>query len=273
MLSKIRTGRNTKPAPRAEKKRRIEAEGVCVTDGQSNSGQWDRLAPSMREPLRRLVNLIRELAGRHLIGVTAYGPVVGSSFDNSSTSATSVMVLGEIDLDVLRRLSEHGPKLGKDGITAPLVMTPPYIAASTDSFPLELLEIHLRRATLFGADHFEKLDIQPDHMRLQCEREFKRILIRLRQGLLAAAGRDRVLAEIEVDVGRHLLRTLRGLLWLKDKKDMPGDEAAVTEVENLAGASLAGLRAALRVPGDHGWDAFTSLYADVEMLAALANED
>lgn len=227
----------------------------------------DFMQPAMRE----YASLLLDLAGENLSGLTAYGPVLEADFDRTRMAATSVMVLNRIDLALLRRIAEHGPTLGSKHISAPIVMTPDYIAESLDTFPLELLEIHQRRATLAGRDHFAELDIQAEHLRLQCEREFKRILIRLRQGLLAAAGRVTAIGELVVGVGMDIVRTARGLVWLRGNRTGLTREALLSECERICGGSLTGLRAALELYGEHGMREFDALYHDVETLAKVAD--
>jgi hypothetical protein len=239
-----------------------------LTNGEALS----MATPSMRAPLREYADLLAGLGGDNLLGLTAFGAVLGEHFDPQRMTAGSVMVLREIDLGLLRRIAEYGPKLGSKRITAPLVMTPAYITASLDSFPLELLEIHQRHLTLLGEDHFETLRFEPDHLRLQCEREFKRILIGLRQGLLGAGTREDVLDELVVDTGQHLLRTLRGLLWLKGLKEPLARDRVLAETERLTGGALAGVRGAIESAGVQGWGQFQALYADVERLAAVADQ-
>ena len=239
-----------------------------MTEGETLS----MVTPSMRTPLREYADLLASLCGDNLQGLTVFGAVLGEHFDPQRMTAGSVMVLREIDLGLLRRVAEYGPKLGSKRITAPLVMTPAYIASSLDSFPLELLEIHQRHLTLLGEDHFQAMEIVPDHLRLQCEREFKRILIRLRQGLLAAGTREEVLDELVLDVGQHLLRTLRGLLWLKGRKEPLARDRVLSETERMTGGALPGVRGAIESSGAQGWGQFQALYADVETLAAVADQ-
>jgi len=225
----------------------------------------------MQPAMRDYAALVERLAGAKLIGLTVFGAVLDADFNVAGGPADSVMVLEAMDLDLLRRLAEHGPKLGSRGIAAPLVMTPEYIARSLDTFPLELLEITQHRTTVLGRDCFEELEFDARHVRLQCERELKRVLIRLRQGLLAAAGREAVLGELREDVGRHLLRTLRGLLWLKGVRDFVPAGQVIGEAEKITGMTLGGVRKAVLFRGEHDWAEFTALYAEVEKLAGLAD--
>jgi len=231
-----------------------------------------KIAESVRPGVRRLVETISQVAGQGGRGLTVYGPAIADGFDEARDTVSSVLVLDAVDLGLLRRLASEGVRLGRERIAAPLIMTPTYIAESCDTFPLELLEIHQNHLTLFGEDFFGELSFQSTHMRLQCEREFKRILIRLRQGILAAAGRERMLADLETDIGVHLLRTLRGFLWIKDQREFLPASAVVAAVEKLADRQLPSSRQAILATFDRGWSAYESLYGEVEALARWAND-
>ncbi|MCH7720769.1 MAG: hypothetical protein IH988_07235 [Planctomycetes bacterium] len=240
-----------------------------MTDHSVNLG---KIAEPVREAVGRFVEVIGQLAGSKTRGLTVYGPAVTADFDAARHAVSSVLVLDAVDLDLLRRFATEGARLGKERISAPLVMTPTYIAESCDTFPVELLEIQQHHVTVLGDDFFNDLTFESQHVRLQCEREFKRILIRLRQGILAAAGREKMLADLETDIGVHLLRTLRGFLWLKDQKEYQAPSSVVDAVEKLADRKLASVRQAVEATFDHNWSAYESLYRDVEVLAGWANE-
>lgn len=233
--------------------------------------RMDGIPEPMCGPIREYAALVRDTAGAGAKSLTLTGAIAAGTFDSARHSVRSVLVLQSIDLDMLRRFSEHGPKLGKRYIAAPLIMTDEYIKTSLDTFPLELLEISQTHITLFGDDPFADMTFDDAHIRLQCEREFKTILISLRQGLLAAAGRDKVLKAVELDIGDQLIRTLRGVLWLDGKRKSKPAADVVTEVESMAKRGMKGVRATLDVAGEHGWDQFQSLYRDVETLTEMAD--
>lgn len=230
-----------------------------------------RVVEAMRQPLTDYARLIQDIASSNAVALTLYGRVVSPTFDPARHTARSVMIMGQVDLAALRRLALHGAKLGKSAIAAPLVMTPDYIKASLDTFPLEFIEIGQHHLTLFGEDHFADLSFEDTHVRLQCERELKTVLIGLRQGLLAAAGREKFISALEQDVAEALMRTMRGMLWLKGMRDaLPGDKV-VEEIEKLTERKLPGVRTAMDPEADHGWEAFEKLYRDVESLGEIAN--
>ncbi len=243
-------------------------EGVKI-----NEAALGRVESSaLREAVREFAGQVVEQFDRNLVGLALYGPVLAPGFDDRH-AATSVMVLGQAELKELRRLGEQGARLGRRGIAAPLVMTPEFIEASRDSFPLELLEIQQNHATLVGRDCFAALELKPEHLRLQCERELKRIGMRMRQGLLAAAGREAVLAELEADIGLHALRTLRGFLWLEGVKTYQPADQVLARCAEMAKRPLTGLRQAMNPTSPRGWEAFVALYEDVTALAAMANRE
>ena len=212
-----------------------------------------------------------EVLGPSLISVTLYGEVVTGGFDRRLHAVRSVLVLQAVELPVLRRLAGYGPRLGKSGMTAPIVVTPKYIQDSLDTFPLEWLEIQQQGVAVMGPDHFSSLSFEAAHVRLQCERELKRILVGLRQSLLAATGKESVVSLIERDASEGLMRTLRGMLWLQGRREHQPAEIVAQEVEKLVGEKLEGIRAALERSARHDWNEFDCLYADVETLMGKAD--
>lgn len=215
--------------------------------------------------------LIRETFGANAQSLTLFGAAARPDFVPSRRTARNVLVVQRVDLTALRRISEHGPRFGKSGIAAPLIMTRPYIAASLDTFPLELLEIQQAHRVIFGEDEFAALTFEGTAVRLQCERDLKAMLIGLRQGLLASAGRGRVLGALEIDAAEGLMRTLHGMAWLSGEKEALTEERAIAATERIIDRKLAGVRAALRRDGQHDWHAFEQLYGDVEALGEYVN--
>ena len=231
----------------------------------------DRIAEPMRAATEQYAKLVADLAGPNAKALTLFGALVAGTFDASRHTARSVLVVDRVDLAMLRRLAEQGTKLGKARIAAPLIMTPQYIKTSCDTFPLELIEIKQRYLTLFGEDYFKDLTFDDAHVRLQCERELKVLLIGLRQGLLAAAGRVKLLNALEQDIGDGLMRTLRGILWLKSDHDPKPTPKVLEEIEKIVDRKLTGIRTALDPSSPHGWAEFEDIYRDVEAIGEIAD--
>ena len=98
---------------------------------------------SMQAPIQRYAERIRDLGGTNALTLVVFGSLAAGSFDPSRHTARSVLILQSVDLDMLRQLAKDGAKLGKARIAAPLIMTPEYIEASVDVFPLRVIELKM----------------------------------------------------------------------------------------------------------------------------------
>ncbi|HUW82243.1 MAG TPA: hypothetical protein VMZ31_05520 [Phycisphaerae bacterium] len=242
-------------------------EPTQTDDADTPAIDVSSLPPRVQQPIHELAQILRELASDNLKGLVVFGAALTDSFDPTRMRTQSVAVLDHVDLAMLNELRTKGVKFGKMGLQAPLIMTPRYIDQSRDVFPVDLLEIQQRHAVVFGEDHFRDLGFHRPDVRLQCERELKRALIQLRQGLLAAAHRDKVLTDLCQAAAEHVVRILRAVLWLK-AKDAP---ASVREVVDAArpvvDMPLNGLRGAVDLEAGDDFARFEALYRDVEALA------
>ena len=100
-------------------------------------------------------------------------------------------------------------------------MTPAYIDRSRDVFGIELLDFQLCHHTVLGDDPFAALSFAKVDVRLQCERELKASLIRLRQGYLAAGGNVLLVRDVLIAAVKALAPLLRAMLWLTDRERTP----------------------------------------------------
>jgi hypothetical protein len=241
---------------------------MSMTDTMPNLTE---LPEGLRAPFGRYVETLREIFAETACGVTAYGPAVTGEFDPEIHAVRSVLVVEKVDLNALRRLGERGRQLGRDGIAAPLIMTPEYVKQSLDTFPLELIEIGQTGSTVLGENHFADLSPEDAHVRLQCERELKVLLIGLRQGLLKAAGREQAIAALELDAGVGLQRTMRGLLWLKGERKLRRLAEVFGAIEKATDRKWPAIRTALDRSASHGWQEFVALYDEVQSLSEVAD--
>jgi hypothetical protein len=179
------------------------------------------VAEPARPGTETLAAALSETLGQTWTGLTVFGSAVTTEF-GSRNRIRSVAIVRSVDVQALARLGEKGTKLGNQRVEAPLIVTPEYVAESLDAFPVEFLEIQQVHHAVLGEDLFQELQFHEEHMRLQCEREFKRMLIRLRQGVLASQGKAGQLGALLDDLSSHAVRVLRGVLWCKgDCRPLP----------------------------------------------------
>ncbi len=225
------------------------------------------LPANSRAAFRELAELLTHLAGDSLLELSAFGGWLVADPLYNGTPARSVAVLRQVDLLLLDQLAREGVRFGKLGLAAPLMMTPEYIAASCDTFPLELLEIQQQHAVLAGKDHFATLQFKPADVRLQCERELKGELIHLRQGLLAAAGNYKQLGELCRHEAERATRVLRGVLHLSGRESPRLSAELVAQAALHTGVTLDGLVALVGATRYVDFAAFERLYMDWAALA------
>ncbi len=240
-------------------------------NGSSKLRNLERFSLAMRPKIVDYADLVLESRVADTGALVVFGAVLTDEFAAGRDLVRSILVVERVELEALRRLAGFGARLGKSGIAAPWVLTAKQIENSRDTFPLELIEIQQLHATLLGPERFAELTFEPTHVRLQCERELRRLLINMRQGLLRTAGRERLVPDLEREAVEALLRTLRGLLWLRGRREFLPTAAVLSEVERLTERSLGGVRRAVEHSSHAGWVQFDQLYEDVEVLGELAN--
>jgi hypothetical protein len=226
------------------------------------------VVPAQYQPaLAKLGQALSAHFGADLLGLSAFGGWTVNDPLFQHAPGKSVVVLAKVDLTALDRLAAQGLQLGQQGLAAPLMLTPDYLVSSCDTFPLELLEIQQLHRLVYGRDYFAELKFEPRCVRLQCERDLKSELLSQRQGLLAAAGKRKLLAPLCLaSAGRHL-RILRGLLFIQGEPapQLGGDLAG--RVGSKLGLKLSTLEAIVRGAQVAELPVFEQFHAETRALA------
>jgi hypothetical protein len=230
-----------------------------------------QLAQPTRQGVEQLLEQCAVVFGPNLLSVTLFGSVAQGAPADGWHWLRSVLIVKTVELEALRVLAGRGPAFEKLGVAAPLFMTPAYVQASLDSFPLELMEIQLDHVNLLGDDHFAGLVFEDAHVKLQCERELKAVQIGMHQAILATGGKQSAITPLVRHVIGTLQRTLHGLLWLQGNRIWLPERQLITEAEKLAGRLLPGIDRALTSSPSHDWQQFCQLYADVGVLREVVN--
>jgi hypothetical protein len=159
---------------------------------------------------------LRTALGDNLQSITVVGSSLTEDFKPDRSDINTVVVLERQALNSLKPISSMARQLSRKKISPPLLMTSSYIERSLDVFGIEFLDFQLTHQTILGDDPFANLKIEKKDVRLQCERELKAILIRLRQGYIAAAGKRNLVRDVLISTAKGLVPLLRAMLWLKD---------------------------------------------------------
>jgi len=176
--------------------------------------QLDAIRDVIREPLATLVLQLQTLLGDNLKGVVVVGSALTDDFRPGTSDVNTVVLLDHHDLATLQAVASLAKTLRRHRLSVPLLMTPFYIERSRDVFGVEFLDLQLTHRTILGEDPFADVHIEKSDVRLQCERELKAMLVRLRQGYVAAVGDKGLVQDILISTAKGLVPLARAMLWL-----------------------------------------------------------
>lgn len=210
--------------------------------------------------------------GSALRSVVLYGSAGHPDFRPERSDINLAAVADPISFAHLQRIAQWYARWRGERVAAPLLLAPADLTRSLDVFPLEMLDIQARHRTLAGEELFRNLSIARDAVRLECEREAKGKLVRLRALYLELAGSILDLRELMIDSRKSFLHVMRGLLWARGLGWETRETAAVAVFARTFGCALpvfeilAGGRDPGAVEGRFG-----EYVAEIEAIAALAD--
>jgi hypothetical protein len=239
----------------------------------------DGLRDDIREPVKTFGEKLVENIGDNLRSLSVVGSSLTGDFRPRKSDINTVLVVGEQNIGLLNALAGLGKAMGRKRIKAPILMTSAYIEQSRDVFGIEFLDFQLIHQTIIGSDPFEDMTFEKQHVRLQCERELKATLIRLRQGYIAAVNQVKMIRLLLSSTAGGLVPMLRSMLWLKGQ-ERPREGKGVfersAEVFSIETGVLIKARQWRdqkgRAERDEIISAFSSIYKTVEQLAELVDK-
>jgi len=239
----------------------------------------DGLREDIREPVRFLAEKLRDQPAEKLQSITVVGSSLTKDFRPGKSDINTVLVLKEQDHESLNKIAGMAKVMRKKKLSAPLLMTPDYIERSADVFGIEFLDFQLTHETIIGDDPFAEVKITKQDVRLECERELKASLIRLRQGYISSAANKKLVRDVLISAGKALAPLLRAMLWLK-AVERPSDEEgtfrkAEEEFEINTDAFLAAAswrRQKVSLTQEQVESTFEAIYKTIDKLAVLIDK-
>jgi len=185
--------------------------------------------------LKAFVQSMSEAMGNKLLSVVLYGSAARGDFVEKTSDLNLILVLEDLFPLTLEKLSAPMRKWTKKGQPIPQLFTPALIAESADVFPMEMLDLQNSRLVLFGRDAFDGLPVSRTHLRLQCERELREKLMRLREGYLECHDRPADLQKLLVSSFTTFVALFRGCLALLGGKVPVSNAEVVADFSQRAG--------------------------------------
>ncbi len=234
---------------------------------------------AIREPLKLLTAHLEASLADNLGSISVVGSALTDDFRAGASDINTVVVLRRHTTAALNAIASMAKPMRKKRVSPPLLMTAAYIDRSRDVFGVEFLDFQLTHRTVLGDDPFASLTFSKAEVRLQCERELKATLIRLRQGYIASAGNNKLIRDVLIAAAKGLAPLLRAMLWLKDADRPNTMDATFRKAAGEFSVKLDAVVAAERwrydkprLTGEEIESAFESIYATVDRLAEIVDE-
>ncbi len=170
-----------------------------------------------------------------LIAIILYGSGATGEYVPGKSDLNFLVVLKNDSIDSLRRGMEVVAKWRKRMVNTPLFMTPAHIRSSLDSYPIEFLDMQANYRLVHGEDVLKDLQFRPADVRVQCERELKGKLLRLRQLYLETRQKPRAMKEIIAGSITAFTSIFQGLIYLKGKPIPKTKQEIISAVSELFG--------------------------------------
>jgi predicted nucleotidyltransferase len=154
-------------------------------------------APKKPEEIfKTLTEDYRSIYGDDLLSIILYGSGASGHYIPGKSDLNFLIILTENRIDDLEAAIPAVKRWKKRHVAVPLFMTPSYLDASLDSYPIEYLNMKRHYIVVYGKDYLQDMEFAPEHIRLQLERELKGKIVRLRESYLHAEGNPRRLREL-----------------------------------------------------------------------------
>lgn len=201
----------------------------------------------MKDARKSAEALGRDLAGtmrEELRSVVLYGSVARGEYIPRVSDVNVLILLEDIEPAVLRRAAEPVHRWTREGVSPMLLESREWERAS-DVFAIELLDMQDAYVVLEGEDPVAGVEVPPDALRIQAEREVRTRLARLHTGVLHAADRPLELGALLMTALPSFVTFLRAALRLGGRPVPTTAEPVIIQGLELVGAENSGYIAAL----------------------------
>lgn len=210
--------------------------------------------------------------GSSLRTVVVYGSAESADFRPERSDVNFAVVAEPVSFEHLQRVSQWYARWRSERVAAPLMLAPSDLTRSLDVFPLEMLDLQARHRVLAGADLFSGLVVSPEAVRLECEREAKGKLVRLRALYLELAGSTTEIRELMLDSRKTFLHVMRGLLFVRGLAWETREAEVVPAFARTFGRALPVFSALTASRDPAGVETrFGDYLGEIETLAAIAD--
>jgi hypothetical protein len=182
-----------------------------------------------------LVEQLRAAYGTGLRSVVLYGSAAAGEHIPKRSDYNVLVLVDALSLDKLSAAASVARAWSEGGNPAPMTLTMSEWRGSADVFAMEYADILERHKILYGESPFDGIRVDPRDLRLQLEHEAMGKLLRLRQGILASGGDNRLEAELLAASLSTIMVIFRSLARLQGETPPKDNLALAQSVARHAG--------------------------------------
>lgn len=149
-----------------------------------------------------------------LVSVVLYGAAVHGDTYREVGQLNLMIVCSDLEPHTLERLGDAVHWWRKKDQPWPRLFWPELIRDSVDIYPIEFLDITRHHRVVHGRDPLSEVEVDPALLRLQCERELREKLMRLREGYVESRGKPKPLRQLLAASYASFALVWRGCLHL-----------------------------------------------------------
>ena len=176
----------------------------------------EKLNSHVKKVLVPFSQVMIALHANNLKSISLYGSAVGEDFIPKKSNINLLLVMERIDPPDLKMSLKLINQARKKGIV-PLLLTVEHVKSSTDTFPVEFLEMKDNYVLIYGKDILGELEVNSRNVRHQCEQQLKGGLIRLYQVYLEAGMKKKRIRSLLINSLTSFIPIFRSILRLKGK--------------------------------------------------------
>jgi len=166
--------------------------------------------------VERTVDALVASAEDRLAGVLLYGPAAHGDHIAGADDLHLFVVLEDLSLSTLRAIATPIQGFKKNRQPLPRIFSRDQMTQAADVFPMEFVDIQTHHKVLQGDSCLEGIEIDREHLRLQCERVLREKMLRLREAYLDSHKSERRLRKLIVRSVPDFSRVFRGFLFLHE---------------------------------------------------------
>lgn len=172
--------------------------------------------------------------GSHLKSVIRYGAAAVDDRSTVPADQSILVVLDEVKASTLALAADPIRKWVKKGHPMPFIFDEQTFARSTDTFPIDYLNMQDHHEVLWGADPLQDIRIDLRHLRLQCESEMRGKLIHLKSDYVLNCHKPKKLLQLMLFTLNDFDRIMTGILHLLRQQPQGGRRQIVAQLAQTA---------------------------------------